>query len=263
MTQVSNAIFTSNKVLVAIPHAEEAILRLSLTRVRLVGGQVLIEQGQATEHIYFIENGVAALLAQSAPARPSVQIAMIGREGLVGALALLDADSPAFGKVVMLLPGTALRIPVVALQRVFQTTPVLQAMSLSWVATLARQLMHAVASSVTDTLMIRCARWLLMAHDRSEGDDLAVTHELIATGLGVRRAGVTLAVTSLQQADLIRSARGRIRVVDRIGMERLVEQDDGAADNAGIDRTSQTGKPPALHVDPRLLQPSGMRQASL
>ncbi len=258
MTRVSNAIFTSNKVLIAIPHAEEAILRLNLTRVRLVGGQVLIEQGQATEHIYFIENGVAALVAQSAPGQPPVQIAMIGREGLVGALALLGADTPAFGKVVMLLPGTALRIPVAALQRVFESAPVLRAMSLNWVSSLTRQLMQAVASSVTDTLMIRCARWLLMAHDRSEGDDLAVTHELIATGLGVRRAGVTLAVMSLQQAGLIRAARGRIRIVDRAGLERLLEQDDGSVDNAAIGEVSPIAEPPALHVDPRLLRPHGM-----
>ena len=258
MTGVSNAIFTSNKVLVAIPHAEEAILRANLSRVRLVGGQVLIEQNQVTEHVYFIENGIAALLAQSAPAQPPVQIAMIGREGLVGALALLGADTPAFGKVVMLLPGTALRIPVVALQRVFKTAPVLQAMSLNWVSSLTRQLMQAVASSVTDTLMIRCARWLLMTHYRSEGDDLAVTHELIATALGVRRAGVTLAVMSLQQAGLIRTARGRIRIVDRVGMERLVEQDHGSADKPEINEMSSTEEPAALHVDPQLLWPLGV-----
>ncbi len=258
LTRVSNAIFTSNKVLVAIPHAEEAILRLKLTRVRLVGGQVLIERGQATEHVYFIESGVAALLARSAPGQPSVQIAMIGREGLVGALALLGADTPAFGKVVMLLPGTALRIPVAALQHVFETAPVLQAMSLNWVSSLTRQLMHAVASSITDTLMIRCARWLLMAHDRSEGDDLAVTHELIATNLGVRRAGVTLAVMSLQQVGLIHTARGRIRIVDRMGLERLVEQDDGPVETSGTGEALPLAETPVLRVDPQLLRPHGI-----
>ena len=261
MTRVSNAIFTSNRVLVAIPHSEEAVLRHNLTRVRLVSGQVLIEQGQTAEHIYFIESGVAALLAQSAPTQPPVQIAMIGREGLVGALALLGADVPAFGKVVMLLPGTALRIPVVALQRVFGSAPVLQAMSLNWVSSLTRQLMQAVASSATDTLMVRCARWLLMVHHRSEGDDLAVTHELIATGLGVRRAGVTLAVMSLQQSGLIRTARGRISIVDRLGLERLVEQDDGSADQARNGQLSLAAESPAVHVDPRLLRPYGPQQA--
>ena len=227
-----------------------------------MGGQVLVEQNQVTEHIYFIENGVAALLAQSAPARTPVQIAMIGREGLVGALALLGADSPTFGKVVMLLPGTALRIPVVTLQRVFATAPVLQAMSLSWVSSLTRQLMHAVASSATDTLMIRCARWLLMTHYRIEGDDLAVKHAVIATGLGTQRAGVTRCLLSLQQAGLIRTARGRIRIVDRIGLERLLEQDDGSTNNSGLNEMSPTAEPLGLHVDPRLPQVHGLYEAS-
>ena len=263
LTGVSNAIFTSNKVLVAAPHAEEMILRPHLSRVRLVAGQVLIEQGQATEHVHFMESGVAALLAQSAAAQPAVQIAMIGREGLVGALALLGSDTPAFGKVVMLLPGTALRIPVAALQRVLERTPVLEALSLSWVAALTRQLMHAVASSATDTLMIRCARWLLMAHFRNEGDDLPVTHELIATSLGVRRAGVTLAVMSLQQSGLIRTTRGRIRMLDRPGMGRLVEQDDGSRPIKAFDAGLPLADPPALQLDTRLLRQHNLQQVPI
>ena len=258
MPGVSNAIFASNRVLQTIPHEEEAILRGNLTRVRLVAGQVLIEEGQATEHVFFIENGIAALLAQSAPAQPPVQITMIGREGLVGALALLGPDTPAFGRVVMLLPGAALRISVVALQRVFEKAPILQAMSMNWVSALTRQLMHAAASSVTDKLTIRCARWLLMAHSRNESDDLAITHELIATALGVQRAGVTLCVIFLQQAGLIRTRRGRITITDRAGMERLLEQHDGAADHSGIDEALSTPEPTTLHFDPRLLRPRGI-----
>jgi len=66
----------------------------------------------------------------------------------------------------------------------------------------------------------RCARWLLMTHDRVEGDELSLTHEFLAAMLGVRRAGVTIAMHALQETGLVRQARGRVVVVDRAGLER-------------------------------------------
>ncbi|TLU74549.1 Crp/Fnr family transcriptional regulator [Lichenicoccus roseus] len=230
----------------AIPHAEEAILRPYLSRVRLLTGQPLTQDGQVLDHAYFIESGVAAMLARSAPGRPAVQVAMIGPESMVGGLALLDRHAAAFGTVAMLLPGSGLRIAVADLHRVIDTTPVLQRLALNSVLLLTRQVVQVAASSVTDTLIMRCARWLLMAHDRIEGDDLPVTHGSIAIALGVRRAGVTIAVTALQQAGLLHATRGRIRILGRTGLERFLEHwPERDRDHRGRSGDIVTTAPPA------------------
>ena len=77
--------------------------------------------------------------------------------------------------------------------------------------------METAAYNARSTLAERCVRWLLMAHDRIEGDDLPVTHEALSAMLGVRRSGITVATAALQDEGLIRTSRGRIRVVDRSG----------------------------------------------
>ncbi len=209
----------SNALLAALPQAEWDALRPNLTRVRLVPGQVLIERGQATEHVFFIEEGMASLVAEAETGRKGVQVAMIGNEGVVGGLALLGAESAAFAAAVMQIPGPALRIPVAVLCRCLDDSPVLHRLSLQYVQSLARQIMQTAAYNARSTLVERCVRWLLMAHDRVEGDDLPVTHEALSAMLGVRRSGITVATAALQEDGLIRTSRGRIRILDRAGLE--------------------------------------------
>ena len=217
--RVSNAILTTNYLLASMPQSEEALLRPYLSRVRLVSKQILVEPGRAAEHVYFIEDGLALLIAETRPRRPGVQVAMIGREGMVGGLSLLDADSPAFGCVVTQIPGMALRIPVSALRQCLDRNAVLRDLCFRSIQHMTRQIMNSAASAATDSLVERCVHWLLMAHDRIDGDDLPVTHEALSSMLGVRRSGVTIAMCELQEAGLIRATRGRIRIMDRRGLE--------------------------------------------
>ncbi len=215
---------TTNRLLAELPLAELEPLQPHLHRVRLVNEQVLIERGQAAEHVFFVEVGIVLLKTETETGRPGVQVAMIGREGMVGGLALLNGNSLAFASAVTQIPGIALRIPVVELRRCFDNSPVLREVCLRFVQSLTRQIMSSAASNASNTLSERCVHWLLMAHDRVDGDDLPVTHEALSTMLGVRRSGVTVATAALQQAGLIRAARGRIRILDRPGLEALISR---------------------------------------
>ena len=140
---------------------------------------------------------------------------------MVGALALLDGESPAYASGIMQIPGPALRIATAKLRECVETCPELRVACFRFVQSLTRQVMGVAARNARNTLAERCVAWLLMAHERMEGDELPVTHEALSSMLGVRRSGVTVATAALQRAGLIRTGRGRIRVTDRAGLEAI------------------------------------------
>ncbi len=221
MKVLSGPFRTTNAILAALPPEDISKLRPHMTRMRLVPQQRLIESGQATEHVFFIEEGIASLVAEPEDGSPGVQVAMIGREGMVGGLALLGG-SESYACTMVQVPGPALRITVANLLQCFEECPALRDACLQYVQALTRQVMSTAASNARNTLAERCVRWLLMAHDRMEEDDLPVTHEALSAMLGVRRSGVTVATAALQEAGLIRTRRGHIRVLDRPGLEAVV-----------------------------------------
>ena len=240
MTSTSGQFRTTNAILAHLPPGEFSTLRPLMSRMRLVPEQRLIESGQATEHAFFIEEGIASLMAEQVDGSPGVQVAMIGREGMVGALALLGGTE-SYACTMVQVPGPALRITVVNLLHCFEKCPALREACLQYVQVLTRQVMSNAASNARHTLAERCVRWLLMAHDRMDGgDDLPVTHEALSAMLGVRRSGVTVATAALQEAGLVRTRRGHIRVLDRPGLEAMV---------AGNTVRRRTGYGPITAVD--------------
>ena len=208
-----------NRILFDLPRPDLHLIRPSLKPVQLVPGQVLIEQGQPAEYVYFLENGVIAVLAKYPGGKASVQVAMIGREGFVGGQALLDADVLTSTSAVVQFPGPALRMTVRDLHVFMGQSCEFRQRCLTAVAAQMSQIMETSASNACDSLAVRCARWLLMVHDRV-GDELVVTHEALSTMLGVRRSGVTVTLTALQEETLIYVQRGRITILDRAGLER-------------------------------------------
>src|SRR5260370_36817843 len=194
MTYITRSTYThpiSNRLLASLPHTELEALRPHLTRVRLVTDQVLIERGRAPEHAYFIEEGLASLVAETEHGRLGAQVAMIGREGMDGGLARLDGETAAYACAIMQIPGPALRISTVNLRRCVEHCPELHEVSLRFVQSLTRQIMCIAACNARNSLTERCASWLLMADARMGGGDLPVTHEGLATMLGMRRSGET------------------------------------------------------------------------
>ena len=215
-----------NEVLRTLAGGEFAALRPYLTRVHLVPGQILHEAGERIEHAYFIEQGVVSLVAdvdvRGPGAEPGMtEIGMIGREGLVGLTALLQAEAPAFNRSLVQIPGVALRIPAPVLREVAASTPALQYALHRALHILMSMTAQTSACNSRHSLPERLARWLLIAHDRVDGDELLLTQEFLSIMLGVRRSGVTVASAALEQAGLIRHSRGRVIINNRDGLERF------------------------------------------
>ena len=179
--------------------------------------QVLYEAGDSFEHIYFIETGVASVLTLMTDGS-TIEVGMIGREGIVGAAALLGGEVSA-QQVIVQGPGVALRMPVAECRAAFEESPVVRAAVLRYVRALLDLSAQTAACNRLHSIRERCARWLLMARDRLDGDVMPVTHEFLATMLGVRRAGVTETLGDLHRSGLIRAGRGAVTIIDRDGLE--------------------------------------------
>ncbi len=198
------------------------MLKPHLRQVRLVAGQILVERGHDVEHVYFVEEGLVSLVVEAPRHRSGVQVAMIGKEGLVGTDALLDADRPTVSAAVVQIPGRAMRVASHDLRCLNQECPELRRRCFAAIASLFQQVVETSAYNARSTLVERCARWLLMAHQRVDYDDLYITHKALSAVLGVRRSGISVVLATLQEAALIVVHRGRIVVRDRAGLERLL-----------------------------------------
>lgn len=212
-----------NKLLASLPPHEMEVLRPCLVRVPLVRDQMLAEHGQPVDHAFFIERGVVSVISEPVDGEDGIQVAMIGREGMVGDLALVDVRHSACARVVVHIPGTALRIAGSDLRRAMGSSPALFAGCARFVHSLMAQVMQTAACNARRSIAERCARWLVMTHERIDGNEVRVTHEALSSMLGMRRSGVTVAAAALQQAGLIRTGRGRFVVVDLPGLHNVAQ----------------------------------------
>jgi CRP-like cAMP-binding protein len=202
-------------VLAGLSAADAGFLAPHLQLIDVPREHRLERRGRPAEHVYFIERGVACTLADDVGGH-GVEIGMIGREGFVSVSAALGATLCPHD-VQMLAAGSARRIPVNALREAMEERPALRRAVMAYV--------HSFVLNARATLEARLARWLLMMHDRMDGDELHLTHDRLATMLGVRRAGVSVAAKKLERSGIIMLHRGAIMVCDR---KKLEESSGGA-----------------------------------
>lgn len=210
-----------NKVLAALRPQEWEILHRAMAPVRLVAGQILVEANQVPEQTFFLEGGLACLVTASG--EKTAQVAMVGPEGMVGGLSPLW-DEPCPACAIMHIPGPALRISTDALRSNIDRCPTLRDGWLQHLHALTAEVMQTAADNACSTLDQRCARWILSAHARVEGDELPITHETLAALLGVFRSGITVAISALQERRLIGTGRGRVIVLDAAGLRDFVSR---------------------------------------
>ena len=179
-----------------------------------------LERGnKAITHAYFPDSGFASVVANGQGNR-SIEVGLIGREGMTGVPVVLGADrSP--NETFMQLDGDGWRLPVADLRRAMGRSTTLVRSLLLYAHAFLRQVTQTALSNGRSKLDERLARWLLMAHDRVDSDELMLTHDFLATMLGVRRPGVTVALHLLERQGLIRVHRGIISLIDRKGLEEL------------------------------------------
>lgn len=206
-----------NRLLAALPAADFERLAASLTPVSLTLKQFLMEADEPIEAAYFIEAGMTSYLAYLEGGE-ALEVGVIGREGMVGLPLILGVDRATVGSMVQ-MEGTALRINPTALRQEFNQSEALRTRLLRYMQALHAQVSQTAVCNGRHTLEERLARWLLMEHDRAEGDQFAMTYEFMATMLGVRRSGVTVTAGALKQAGLINYRNGQMTILDRPGLE--------------------------------------------
>ncbi len=212
-----------NSLLASLPAHEFDQFKACLVRVSLVRDQVLAEHGQPIDHAYFIEHGVVSIISDATDGESGIQVAMVGREGMIGDLSMVDMRHAACANVVVHIPGIALRLSSGDLRRALERSPALHVACGRFVQSLITQVMQTAVCNARRSLTERCARWLVMTHERVEGNEVQVTHEALSAMLGMHRPGVTVAAAALQQAGLIRTGRGRFTVLDRTGLEAVAQ----------------------------------------
>jgi CRP-like cAMP-binding protein len=206
-----------NRLLASLPPADFGRLAASLTPVTLSLKQFLLEADEPIEAAYFIETGMVSYLAYLEGGE-ALEVGVIGSEGMVGLPLILGVDHASVGAMIQ-LEGMALRIGAVALRQAFNESEALRNRLLRYMQALHIQVSQTAVCNNRHTLEERLARWLLMAHDRADGDRFAMTHEFMALMLGVRRSGVTITAGVLKQAGVIDYTNGQMTVVDRQGLE--------------------------------------------
>ncbi len=207
-----------NRLLAALAPEDYAALAPHLEPVALSVGQVLAGPGEAFAHVYFPETAVLSVIARMADGA-GVEVGTVGNEGLAGVSVLLDTEASP-NETLAQIPGTALRVSAAAFTAAVDARPGLRRLLHRYAQAYLTQVAQGAACNRLHGIEARCARWLLMTHDRVGGaDSFPLKQEFLAIMLGVRRAGVTVAAGALQDAGLIRYRRGGIRVLDRAGLE--------------------------------------------
>jgi CRP-like cAMP-binding protein len=206
-----------NRLLAALPSDDSGRIDKAGELVMLTFDQVISEPGERIRHVYFPSNSYISLAA-SADGRASLEVGLIGNEGMLGLPLLLGiATSPQ--RAVVRGPGSALRLTAAAFQREVNASSALHSALNRYLYALMAQLGQTAACTRFHMLPARLARWLLMTHDRAHADGFYLTQDFLAEMLGVRRVSITKAAGDLQRDKLISYRRGRISVLERRGLE--------------------------------------------
>lgn len=207
---------TTNQLLAALPPADLARLLPMLELVHVDVGDVLFEPRDPILAIYFPHDSLISLLGV-AEGRMTLEVGLVGREGMLGATVALGHDVAQVRAVVQ-RAGAASRMDSTRFRAEFANNPALQRVLYRYTDTLLAQAIQIAVCSRFHVLEARLARSLLVTRDRLQSDKFHLTHEFLAHALGVRRVGVTKAASALQQQGLIIYSRGNIEILDVEGL---------------------------------------------
>lgn len=213
--------FSRNCILSTMSADDYGLLQPHLKSVAMEKGLVLEDRDQTIGHVYFPNTGVGSIVAFT-PQRDRVEAGIFGREGMSGTALLMGADRTPL-KTLMQVGGEGLRIEAPAFREVIEQSRTLHTLLLRYCQALAIQTAYTALSNVTHPVEVRLARWLLMVHDRTDGDELALTHDYMAVMLAVRRPSLTTSLHVLQGNRLIHGTRGVVTIRDRAALEEFAD----------------------------------------
>jgi len=216
---VIDDLFGRNRLLATVDRAHRGPLADAGDHAPLEFQEPIFEQGQPIERVIFPLVGVCSLLSVMEDGR-SIEVATIGNEGFVGLPVFLQATLTSSHRAMVQVPGEAITLPAQRFIELTNSGGPLQRTLQRYAQALISQIGQGAACNRLHAVDQRCARWLLMTHDRVDGDEFALTQEFLGHMLGVGRQAVNEAASSLQDQELIRYGRGAITVLDRDGLER-------------------------------------------
>src|SRR2546427_5277755 len=207
----------ANRILAALPKGSREWLAL-LEPVTLRAGMVLFEPDEAIEHVYFLNDALVSIVTMNSEGG-TIEIGLVGNEGIVGVPAILGGVAPY--RAVVQMGGKAFRVRGERIYGEFRRNPFLRDLLLKYTNTFLVQVAQSSICNCYHTLQERLSRWLLVARDAVGSDILLLTHDVIAPLLGTRRASVTVAAGLMQRAGLIKISRGQITILDPRGLEAM------------------------------------------
>ena len=206
-----------NRILAALPHEELARLRPDLKPVLLEKGEIVYLTGDDIQNVYLPNSGLLSLVATTETGA-TIEVAMVGNEGVVGLPVILRNRMIPY-EVMVQFPTEAFKISAGALQEEFDKGETLYDFVLRYLNVLIAQISQSSICNRFHTLDETFSRWLLTVQDRVNSNELHLTHENIAHTLGVPRTAVTVAAGTLQRDGIIRYSRGKILILDRAKLE--------------------------------------------
>jgi CRP-like cAMP-binding protein len=211
-----------NQLLAKLPAEDFAYLVPHLRRVDLSVRTTVHGAGEPIAAVFFPERGYASMLA-ALDDGDSAEVGMIGSEGMIG-LPLLYGTDRSLVEAMVQGGGSAFRLSADMFRRALEERPSLLPLLLRYAMAFNVQVTMTAACNGRHLVERRFARWLLMAHDRTDGNVFAMTHEFLSMMLGVRRAGVTVAAGALQKAGYVHCEKGQIQITDRAGLEAAARE---------------------------------------
>lgn len=209
---------SQNRLLAALPTAEFESLKAQLELVTLPLGEILYHPGEQMRHAYFPTTAIVSLhyVMESGA---SAEAAGVGNEGMVG-ISLFTGGNTTPSSAVVQTAGHAYRLEGRLLKKAFEGTGLLRSLLLRYVQALITQMVQTAACNRHHSIEQQLCRWLLLTLDRVPSGELVMTHELVASMLGVRRESISDTAAKLQEAGFIRYRRGHIAVLERPGLEK-------------------------------------------
>jgi len=207
-----------NRLLQALPKADYEALLPHLEVAVLVRDAVLVEAGDALSRVYLPHAGAVSMVVNLSEGQ-TVEVAMIGRDGVVGATTAL-VDGISLSDVVVLFPGTASTLDTALFRAAAERSAALRNLLARHEQALIAQAVQSAACNASHSVEARLSRWLLRARELHDGETLPLTQELLAQMIGVQRNAVSIVAHALQQAGIIRYSRGQIEITDVEALQR-------------------------------------------
>lgn len=207
----------ANQLLAALPKKDYQALQHHLEEIPLVLEEILYQPNVLISDVYFPNSGIVSLLA-AVNGRATLEVGLVGKEGILG-LAVFMGVSTSHNRAVVQGVGSAMKMKATAFRKQCNDGGVLPRLLRRYSHSLITQITQSAVCNQFHSVDARLARWLLMTHDRMGNDEFQLTQDFLSNMLGVRREGVSRAAADLQRRKLIEYSRGRLKVLDRAGLE--------------------------------------------